>query len=160
MRNNVNNIQMKLRQLGIGLATVVFFAACNNQQKTEEPNKVDPTEMNTPAENTEVLSGKGKIEFEADAFDFGTVKEGEVVNHVFKFKNTGDEPVILAAVSASCGCTTPNYTKDPILPGKEGEIKVSFNSQGQVGSQQKIVTVSSNATNKVTTVQIKGTVEK
>ncbi|TJZ54854.1 DUF1573 domain-containing protein [Sphingobacterium olei] len=149
---------MKLKQLGIGLAAVVFFAACNNQPKTDEASKVDPAEVVTPTENTEPLSGKGKIEFEEDAFDFGTIKEGEVVNHVFKFKNTGEEPVILSAVSASCGCTTPDYTKDPILPGKEGEIKVSFNSQGQVGTQQKIVTVSSNAMNKVTTVQIKGAV--
>jgi len=82
------------------------------------------------------------------------------VDHVFKFKNTGTAPVIIAQVAASCGCTTPDYTRDPILPGKEGEIKVSFNSQGQVGNQQKIVTVSSNAANNVTTVEIKGTVEK
>ncbi|WP_140939543.1 DUF1573 domain-containing protein [Sphingobacterium lumbrici] len=150
---------MKFKQLGIGLASIVFFAACNNQPKTAEASKVDPTGVNTPTENTEPLSGTGKVEFEADVFDFGTVKEGEVVNHIFKFKNTGEEPVILSAVSASCGCTTPDYTKDPILPGKEGEIKVSFNSQGQVGTQQKIVTVSSNAINRVTTIQIKGTVE-
>ncbi|MBE8722578.1 DUF1573 domain-containing protein [Sphingobacterium pedocola] len=151
---------MKFKQLGIGLAAVVFFAACSNQPKTEEASKVDPTEVSTPSENTKSLSGKGKIEFEEDAFDFGTVKEGEVVDHVFEFKNTGEEPVIISAVSASCGCTTPDYTKDPVLPGKEGEIKVAFNSEGQVGTQQKIITVSSNATNKVTTVQIKGTVVK
>lgn len=137
--------------LVIGLIT-----SCNNQTSSSNASK-DTTDVS--AVGTNENEGIGKIEFEEAAFDFGTVKEGKIVDHVFKFRNTGDAPVILVQVSASCGCTTPDYTKEPILPGKEGEIKVSFNSQGQVGTQQKIVTISSNAENKVTTVQIKGTVE-
>jgi len=139
--------------LVIGLIT-----SCNSQNS----NSSDTATSSTTENIEETATGNesvGVIEFENAIYDFGTVKEGATVEHSFKFKNTGNAPVILAQVSASCGCTTPDYTKEPILPGKEGEIKVSFDSQGQVGNQQKIVTVSSNAENRVTTVQIKGTVE-
>ncbi|WP_437921771.1 DUF1573 domain-containing protein [Sphingobacterium sp. LRF_L2] len=119
-------------------------------------------QQNDATDSTAVVKGEndgiGKIEFTESAFDFGQVKEGEVVEHSYEFKNTGTSPLILKQVSASCGCTTPSYTKAPILPGKTGEVKVSFNSDGQVGKQQKIVTVVSNAENGVTTVQLKGEV--
>ena len=138
-------------------AAVAILAACNQPaQKKGTNDEETAVDVNSSPDAGQL----GTIEFEETAYDFGTVKEGAIVDHVFKFKNSGDAPVILSQVSASCGCTTPDYTKEPILPGKEGEIKVSFNSQGQVGQQQKIVTISSNASNKVTTVQIKGTVEK
>lgn len=138
-------------------AAVAILAACNQPVQKKETNTEETAVDGNSSSDTGQL---GTIEFEETAYDFGTVKEGAIVDHVFKFKNSGDAPVILSQVSASCGCTTPDYTKEPVLPGKEGEIKVSFNSQGQVGQQQKIVTISSNASNKVTTVQIKGTVEK
>ncbi|MCI0921413.1 DUF1573 domain-containing protein [Sphingobacterium rhinopitheci] len=134
-----------------------LMTACNNQSSSS--SSADSTQVSAVDSVTENVA-TGVIEFADAKYDFGTVKEGKVVDHVFKFKNTGTAPVIIAQVAASCGCTTPDYTRDPILPGKEGEIKVSFNSQGQVGNQQKIVTVSSNAANNVTTVEIKGTVEK
>ena len=143
------------------LFTVVIatsLVACNNTYKTTDTS-TDQVENNISSAE-ESTQGKGKIEFENNTFEFGTVKEGAVVDHVFKFKNTGTEPVILAQVSATCGCTTPDYTKEPVLPGKDGEIKVSFDSHGQVGIQQKIITIASNAENGVTTVQLKGTVEK
>lgn len=143
----------------MGIAAMAIMASCGNTSQQGDNNGME--ESAVTAESTNENEGPlGKIEYVETEFDFGTVKEGAVVDHVFKFKNTGDAPVILSQVSASCGCTTPDYTKEPVLPGQEGEIKVSFNSQGQVGRQQKIVTVSSNAENKVSTVQIKGTVEK
>lgn len=138
--------------LVIGLIT-----SCNSQSSSS--SSADSTQMNT-VDTVQANVERGVIEFSEPKYDFGTVKEGKIVEHVFTFKNTGKAPVIIAQVAASCGCTTPNYTSDPVLPGKEGEIKVSFNSQGQAGNQQKIVTVSSNAENNVTTVEIKGTVEK
>lgn len=143
----------KLLFAGLALSMLV---GCNNSQQGENSNNADTIENNVE----EPKGGKGKIVFAEEVYDFGTIKEGEVVEHVFRFTNEGTEPVILAQVTASCGCTTPDYTSDPILPGKEGEIKVKFNSAGQGGVQQKIITVSSNAENAVTTVQLKGTVEK
>ena len=148
---------MRLKSILWSCTLLSFVVACNNAtQSTDKGNDtVDVVDSLHTAEGPH-----GKIEFAETAYDFGTVKEGDIVEHVFKFTNSGEAPVILSQVSASCGCTTPDYTKDPVLPGKEGEIKVSFDSKGQVGKQQKIVTISSNAENKVTTVQIKGTVEQ
>ncbi|PRD48334.1 DUF1573 domain-containing protein [Sphingobacterium haloxyli] len=100
----------------------------------------------------------GKVEFNEPVFDFGEVKEGDIVERIYTYTNTGTAPVILSQVSASCGCTTPSYTQTPVLPGKSGEVKVSFDSNGQVGKQQKIVTIVSNADNRVTTIQLKGEV--
>ncbi len=128
------------------------LVSCGNSNNT-----ATETADSTAADSTSA-AGTGKVEFAEAAFDFGQVKEGEVVEHVYAFTNTGTSPVILSRVSASCGCTTPSYTQTPILPGKTGEIKVSFDSNGQVGKQQKIVTVVSNAENGVTTIQLKGEV--
>ena len=140
----------KLLLAGFALS---MFVACNNQSQTATDNADTIHAEVNPV-------GGGKIVFEEAKFDFGTVKEGTVVDHTFKFKNEGTEPIIIGQVSTSCGCTTPNYTKDPVLPGKEGEISVSFNSAGHPGVQQKLVTVSSNAENPILTVELKGTVEK
>ncbi len=136
----------------IWLASGLFFTACNNTSKEATAGKADSTVVNVEQ------AGAGKMEFEEDTFNFGTVKEGEVVEHVFKFKNSGDYPIVLAQVSASCGCTTPTYTSTPEKPGEFGEIAVKFDSQGQVGQQQKIITIASNAEKPVTTVQLKGEV--
>lgn len=144
----------------MGFTVLAFTMSCGNSTQQGEANN-NTIDGATATETVDESEGAlGKIEYVETEFDFGTVTEGEIVDHVFKFKNTGDAPVIVAQVSASCGCTTPEYTKEPVLPGQDGEIKVSFNSQGQVGRQQKIVTVSSNAENRISTVQIKGTVEK
>lgn len=79
-----------------------------------------------------------------DNFSFGEIKQGDVARHVFKFKNTGSEPLQLTQVRASCGCTTPRWTNAPIPPGGEGEIEVAFNSAGRSGIQAKSVTVTGN----------------
>ncbi|MCA5005846.1 DUF1573 domain-containing protein [Sphingobacterium bovistauri] len=144
-----------MKKIVFAALALSVLLSCNNLSQ-----KITNQQDTTALPNEENLIGGGKIAFVSDVFDFGTVKEGEIVEHTFKFTNEGTEPVILAQVSASCGCTTPDYTSEPVLPGKAGKINVSFNSAGQVGVQQKIVTVTSNAENNVVTVQLKGTVEK
>lgn len=96
--------------------------------------------------------------FNTDTHDFGTVAEGPAATYEFTFTNKSKEPIILSHVQASCGCTTPTYSKEPVLPGKEGIIKASFNTQGRAGTFDKKITVVSNAGTKVLT--IKGEVEK
>ena len=145
--------------LGLALSASLGLASCGNSAHSDGQT-ADSIAQGTDSLAANGQTGIGRIEFTEGAFDFGQVKEGAIVEHVFTFNNTGTAPVILSRVSASCGCTTPSYTQTPILPGKSGEIKVSFNSDGQVGKQQKIVTVASNADNGVTTVQIKGEVLK
>lgn len=78
-------------------------------------------------------------------FDFGKVAEGEVVEFSYRFKNIGNEPLIVANATASCGCTVPEKPEAPIKPGETGFIKVKFNSEGRVGVAHKTVTVTSNA---------------
>lgn len=130
-------------------AALAMLISCGNSGNNEEHS--------TGTLVDESAKG-GEIEFAEPVFDFGQVKEGEIVDQVYTYTNTGTAPIILSQVSASCGCTTPSYTQTPVLPGKSGEVKVSFDSNGQVGKQQKIITIASNADNGVTTIQLKGEV--
>ncbi|MEI8278897.1 MAG: DUF1573 domain-containing protein [Bacteroidota bacterium] len=88
---------------------------------------------------------KTTIQFEETKFDFGTIKEGDVVKHAFRFRNTGSNPLMISRTDVSCGCTTPSFPKEPIQPGGEGEIMVQFNSANKKGHQEKNVLVHSNA---------------
>lgn len=76
--------------------------------------------------------------------DFGAINQGDKVSYSFAFKNTGEADLIIADAKGSCGCTVPEYPKDPVKPGESGEIKVSFNSAGKVGMQLKTVTLTTN----------------
>ena len=101
---------------------------------------------------------QGVMQFETDNHDFGNVPEGAMATHEFKFKNTGNQPIVIANVQASCGCTTPDWTKAPVLPGKTGIIKAMYSSAGRPGVFTKTVTVTSNAADPSTVLSIKGAV--
>ena len=103
---------------------------------------------------------QGKFEFEVESNDFGIVIEGEQPTFEFLFKNTGNQPIVMSNVKASCGCTTPHWTKTPVMPGETGSIKVVYNSKGRVGPFNKSITITSNATEISKVVIIKGIVEK
>ncbi len=77
--------------------------------------------------------------------DFGKISADSVVKYVYKFKNTGTNPLMIAKTDVSCGCTVPSYSHDPIAPGADGEITVSFNPKGKSGTQHKNIMVHSNA---------------
>lgn len=98
------------------------------------------------------------IQYENEKFNFGVVDEGEIVKHVYKFKNTGSEPLIISNAKGSCGCTVPTWPKEPIPPGGTGELKVEFNSKGKPGPQSKRVTVTANTTPTETYLEIAGEV--
>lgn len=95
---------------------------------------------------------KTKMLFEQPQFSFGTINEGDKVTHSYKFKNTGEHPLVISKAVAGCGCTVPSYPKAPILPGGEGEIVVTFDSHGKKGHQQKNVIVYSNAEQEATSI--------
>lgn len=98
---------------------------------------------NAPAQSVGAV-----IAWEKSTYDFGDVVQGDRVEHTFKFKNTGNEPLVITNVQVTCGCTTPKgWERDPILPGKESEITIGFNSAGKYGKQEKVVTIISNAVN-------------
>jgi hypothetical protein len=87
---------------------------------------------------------KTTIQFLDTSYNFGEIKEGDIVKHAFKFKNTGNNPLLISRTDVSCGCTVPTFSKEPIAPGGEGEIMVQYNSNHHPGHQQKNVIVHSN----------------
>ncbi|MEN0049087.1 MAG: DUF1573 domain-containing protein, partial [Bacteroidota bacterium] len=99
------------------------------------------------------------MSFEEMTYDFGTVAEGEKVRHVYKFKNTGAEPLVISNARGSCGCTVPQWPQEAIAPGESNEIVVEFNSKGKPGPQTKTVTITANTEPVTTKLTIKGTVE-
>ena len=96
------------------------------------------------------------IDFETREKDFGTINEGQSITMYFKFKNKGLNPLIITNARAGCGCTSPEYPKDPIPSGREGVIKVTFNSEGKGGDNEKFVEIESNATEPVIKLIFRG----
>ncbi|MFV0541358.1 MAG: DUF1573 domain-containing protein [Aestuariibaculum sp.] len=98
-----------------------------------------------------------KIEFKTTTIDYGTVEKGANGIRTFEFTNTGDAPLIISQVSSTCGCTIPKKPKDPILPGKTGEIEVKYDTN-RVSPIRKTITVISNADTPTVALKIKGEV--
>jgi hypothetical protein len=102
---------------------------------------------------------KPSINLTEKEFNFGTVKETDgVITHDFRFTNTGKAPLIINEVKSSCGCTVPEWTREPVLPGKSGTISVSFNPGKQSGTISKSIQINSNADVPQVTIQVKGVV--
>ena len=114
-------------------------------------------EENTASNGASSASAAGtpKFEFEETTHDFGTITEGEIAEHTFRFTNTGDAPLVIQSTSASCGCTTPSYSREPVPPGETGEVQVKFNSQSRPGVQNKTITITANTEPSVTRLFIK-----
>ena len=123
--------------------------------------------INSFAQEKKVLNNIGNdndnqasFKFEKDEIDFGTIEQGESTTHEFKFTNTGSEPLIISKAEGSCGCTVPIFPKEPIMKNQSATIKVTFNSTGKFGIQDKTVTITSNAKQSPMIIHIKGTVLK
>ena len=106
-----------------------------------------------------VAAEKGAVmTFAEKTHDFGSIKEADgPVTHVFEFTNTGSEPLVIININASCGCTRPEYPKEPVMPGKKGKIKVTFNPAGRPGEFSKEVKIRTNGS-KRPVLRITGTV--
>jgi hypothetical protein len=98
------------------------------------------------------------LQFDETSHDFGVIKEGDKVSHIYKLKNTGEVPLIIQDAKPSCGCTAPDWTKTPIPPGGEGFVKAEFDSNGKPNAQNKTITVTSNTWPKTTTLTFKAMV--
>ena len=158
----------------LSLAMIVF--SCSNKElesriaklegkiaQLETKNGVRTTPVAPTSSQQPNVKPEGPLpvfKFSEESFDFGTITEGDVVDHVFSFVNQGEAPLIISSATASCGCTVPVWPKAPIAPGKQGEIKVQFNSRSKPGVQNKTVTVTANTYPKVTRLKIKANVNK
>ncbi len=100
------------------------------------------------------------ISAQETSFDFGSIKEADgKVSHTFKIDNTGDGPLVITRVIASCGCTTPEWTKEPIAPGKSGDVKITYNPANRPGAFVKTISIYSNGKKGSFILTIKGKVE-
>ncbi|MFA6260986.1 MAG: DUF1573 domain-containing protein [Bacteroidia bacterium] len=102
---------------------------------------------------------KAEIKFETTEHDFGKIREGTMAMYEFRFTNTGKVALVLSDVHPSCGCTTPEWPKEPIAPGATNKVKAVFNSYSRPGNFEKYITVKSNTSTPEITLKIKGTVE-
>ena len=126
--------------------------------QTPTRKTVTATSVNSNAK----VEKAAEIKFETLSHDFGTISAEEPVKCVFTFSNTGDAPLIIHQAIATCGCTVPNYSKDPVKPGEKGQIEVTYNGRASgMGRFMKGITVRSNAkTNPVIRLSIEGEVEQ
>jgi len=139
---------MKLKSI-ILLSAVLLSSAAMAQEEKKQLNNIGN-------ENTNI----GSFKFNEEEFNFGTIKQGETVTHEFDFVNTGNEPIIISSAAGSCGCTVPIWPKEPIAKAQKSTIKVTFNSTGKMGMQDKTVTINSNAKQNPIVIHMKGNVEK
>jgi len=168
---------IKLGLLGIIAITVIintFFMDDNPQiRSTPQSNiaansSVKPLQTNTPTTisppvtpSAQLSVGRAKtdVAFAEINHDFGTIQQDSKNTKVFKFTNTGSEPLIIEDAKGSCGCTVPVYPKEPINPGETGEIEVAYSPGKQQGSQNKTITITANTNPISTTLNISANVE-
>lgn len=138
---------------------VAGLMACDKTAKQATGEVVTmETDKEQPTQAVSNNKASAEMKFENYEYDFGTIKEGDVVDHTFKFTNTGSTPLIIQNAVGSCGCTVPEWPHEPVAPGAAGEIKVKFNSSGKGGVQSKTVTITANTQPDVTTLTLKGLV--
>lgn len=167
--------QIKLGFLAFAL--IGFLASCQNDQEArdaavdaaassattaaantpQKPGVQPAANASTPAPPTGPTT---TIKFAEQEYNFGKIKSGEEAEHEYTFTNTGSEPLVISNAKGSCGCTVPQWPKEPIPPGGTGKIKVVFDSKGKSGPQTKTVTITANTDPPNTIIYIKGEVEK
>lgn len=136
----------KMRFVLIILIIASFVSCKSNKDPGIPENAINPDAMKNPA-TASGGSDKSKVpvfQFEKETHDFGRIVQGEVVQYAFKFTNTGTGDLVIRSANGSCGCTVPEWPREPIPPGGSGTINITFNSEGRNGMQHKKVTIISN----------------
>lgn len=148
---------------------LIFFAACKNDPPpptADEQHMIDiagadyKDDIRLPVDshgNVDTNS-MAKIEFFNTDHDFGLIKDGQLVSHSFSFINKGVKDLQLLDTKTTCGCTISKYSKEPIKPGAQGFVDITFDSEGRSGQQEKIIRVYSNTYPNETLLKIKGLV--
>jgi len=124
-----------MRYISGVLLAVILLASCQgNDKKEATPN------VNAPRDSTQLTT----VQWLDSSKDFGKIQEGQKLEVAFRFRNTGEKPLVIERVQPSCGCTVAEQPKEPILPGGEGQIKASFNSEGRIGTNHKTLFINAN----------------
>lgn len=141
---------MKKLIVFIAVLSVFAFTSCkeNAADKVNEENVAAAADRDAKAGELPVMT------FEENSFDFGEIEGGTSVEHVFKFNNTGNAPLVIVDAKSSCGCTVPEYTKEPVPAGESGELLVKFNGSGK-NQVSKTVTITTNTAKGTETLIIK-----
>jgi len=135
--------------LSLGFVALLAMTSCDEGATSNQGET---------AISTENVEATTSVQFSEEAFNFGQITQGEKVAHSFEFTNTGDADLVIVSAKGSCGCTVPEWPKEPIAPGAVGKIDVVFNSDGKKGKQHKRVTIVANTTPATTTVALTGEV--
>lgn len=132
--------------------------SCKYSDQGDEKTGITTDLINNPNTAGEaVATVNTEISFEVDKYEFGAITQGEVVAYTFKFKNTGESPLIISKVQPQCGCTDlKTWPQQPIAPGETGEISVEFNSEGRSGAVNKSVSVIANTSPSTKLLYLKG----
>lgn len=148
----------------------LFLGACQADLPKNEDKKLDAVRIDDGSDAAQIIRNPvsasqpvdtvnvAKLTFSEVKYDFGEVFEGDIVTHSFQFQNTGTVPLVISGARSTCGCTVPEWPKQPIQPGEGGEIKVKFNTLDKTGVQDKPVTVVANTFPNETKVHLTGTV--
>lgn len=146
---------MTLRTILFSAILMAFIASCGNRGTNSIPTDVVTNPQSASGGKADDLP---VIEFEKEIHDFGKLIAGEKAVYTFKFKNTGSGDLVISQVNSSCGCTVPRFPKEAIGPGESGNIKVTFDSTGRKGTQNKAITIVSNCQPNLTIIRIKAQV--
>lgn len=141
-----------MKKIAIILCVGIFIIGCNNNAtdkiNSNSNDKKEASEVTKTSPELVFNDGAGgpEIKFDMEVWEFGEINEGDVIDTIFTFTNVGKEPLIISNAKAGCGCTVPQWPKEPIAPGETGKIAVKFNSKGKPGPQNKPVTLTMNTT--------------
>lgn len=136
------------------LSLGMLFVSCEEKAT----KKINEENLELAKQRDEQIKEGPKLQFEKTEHDFGVIQEGDIVETVFVFKNSGKSELIISSAKGNCGCTVPEWPKQPIMPGEEGRIKVKFNSDRKPNLQQKQVTLVTNTENGKEILKIKAQV--
>jgi hypothetical protein len=124
------------------LVATTFLISCGNGNASTKVNKEN---LDTAkSRDAEIKKGVASMTLDKREYDFGTVKEGEIVETIFKVTNSGTTDLVITNATGSCGCTVPVWPKAPIKPGETGDVAVKFNTSGKPNRQMKTVTLTTN----------------
>lgn len=144
------------------LGSVLVLSACGTADSSNEEVQISTDIIDKSAsatnEGEEASEDQPFFEFVEEVVEFGKITQGEIVSANFKFKNVGTKDLIISSAQGSCGCTVPEWPKEPIKPGAEGTIAVKFNSNGKSGLQNKTITLVANTVPNTKVLAIKGEV--